>query len=65
MGELSSPNPSEFFLHTVDSSGARVILSYCPRCGRFVAGSSDPEILRLAEELHLRFEQRESSATHS
>jgi hypothetical protein len=50
-----SSGASEFFLHTIDPSGARVIMSYCPRCGRFVAASPSLRIILIAEAMHACF----------
>jgi len=48
----SDPQTPEFFLHTIDPSGARVIMSYCPRCNGFVAASPSLKIILIAETLH-------------
>ena len=52
MEESARLPKSDFFLHTVDPSGARVVMSYCPRCGKFVAASPDPRIIAIAEAIH-------------
>jgi hypothetical protein len=43
---------SDLFLRSIDSSGARVIVSCCARCGSFLAASPDPKIIAIAEALH-------------
>jgi hypothetical protein len=48
----SVPEAPDFFLHTIDPSGARVIMSYCPRCSGFVAASPSLKIILIAEALH-------------
>jgi hypothetical protein len=50
--ENSSPDISGFFLHAIDLMSARVIMSYCPRCGKFVAASPDLKIILIAEAHH-------------
>jgi hypothetical protein len=47
-----SSRPSEDFLRAIDPNGAHVVVSYCPRCGRFVAASPNLKVILIAEGLH-------------
>ena len=59
MGEGKPPTPLEFFLRTIDRSGARVIMSFCPRCAKLVAASPRLELILIAEGSHLCSESQQ------
>jgi hypothetical protein len=40
------------FLHIIDGSDDRIIVSRCIFCGGFIAASPSLEALRMAEEFH-------------
>ncbi len=40
------------FRHTIAKDSTRVIKSYCPECGEFVAASPSFKIILIAEALH-------------
>lgn len=40
------------FRHTITNDPTRVIKSYCPECGEFVAASPSFKIVLIAEALH-------------
>jgi hypothetical protein len=48
----SDPVPSRHFDHVANTKRPYVIQSYCPLCGFFIAASSNPKLIEIAEQEH-------------